>query len=135
MAIKLDMSKVYDRVEWSFIETLMLQMGFSRRVVELIMFCVSTITYNVTHAGHTMGPICLGRGLRQGDPLSLYLFLICAEGFSTLLKKYERHQWLTRCKVARGAPRVSHMLFVDDNYVYCKANGMEAQRVMQFLQM
>uniref|UniRef100_A0A803Q977 Endonuclease/exonuclease/phosphatase domain-containing protein n=1 Tax=Cannabis sativa TaxID=3483 RepID=A0A803Q977_CANSA len=76
---------------WStaFIESLLLRMGFDRRVVELIMFCVSTVTYNVTHGGHSMGPICPGRGLRQGDPLSPYLFLICAEGFLAILRNLE----------------------------------------------
>ncbi|KAM6568954.1 hypothetical protein CsatB_016939 [Cannabis sativa] len=133
MAIKLDMSKAYDRVEWPFIENMLLHMGFSSHWVQLIMFCVTTVTYNVTHGGHLMGPITPGRGLRQGDPLSPYLFLICAEGFSSLLKHYERQRWLTGCRVARGAPMVSHMLFADDSYVFCKANDFESQNVMRLL--
>uniref|UniRef100_A0A803PI32 Reverse transcriptase domain-containing protein n=1 Tax=Cannabis sativa TaxID=3483 RepID=A0A803PI32_CANSA len=133
MAIKLDMSKAYNRVEWSFIERMMLHMGFSSHWVQLIMFCVTTVTYNVTHGGHLMGPIIPGRGLRQGDPLSPYLFLICAEGFSSLLKHYERRHWLTGCHVARGAPMVSHMLFADDSYVFCKANEYESQNVIRLL--
>ncbi|XP_030479471.2 uncharacterized protein LOC115696725 [Cannabis sativa] len=69
----------------------------------------------------------------QGDPLSPFLFLICAEGLSYLLKYYERHHLLTGCRVARGAPMVSHMLFADDSYVYCKANEREAQNVIRLL--
>uniref|UniRef100_A0A803NNZ4 Reverse transcriptase n=1 Tax=Cannabis sativa TaxID=3483 RepID=A0A803NNZ4_CANSA len=61
-----------------------------------------------------MDLILSGRGLRQGDSLSPYLFLISAEGFSSLLKAYELNRWLTGCKVARGAPIVSHMLFADN---------------------
>uniref|UniRef100_A0A803PCK9 Reverse transcriptase domain-containing protein n=1 Tax=Cannabis sativa TaxID=3483 RepID=A0A803PCK9_CANSA len=97
------------------------------------MRCVSTVSYNVVHDGHSIGPITPGRGLRQGDPLSPYLFLICAEGLTALLKNYERLQLITGCRVARGAPAVSHMLFADDSYVYCKANTREAQHVIRLL--
>ncbi|XP_030503843.2 uncharacterized protein LOC115719079 [Cannabis sativa] len=134
MALKLDMSKAYDLVGWPFLEAMMLRMGFCCKVVSHIMCCVSTVTYNVTYGGKIMGPIYPGRGIRQGDPLSSYLFLVCAEGLSSLLQQYERNRWLTGCQVARGAPRVSHMLFVDDSYVYCKTNEDEAARVLQLLQ-
>ncbi|XP_060959373.1 uncharacterized protein LOC133030597 [Cannabis sativa] len=134
MALKLDMSKAYDRVGWSFLEAMLLRMGFCRKIVSLIMCCVSTVAYNVTYGGKVMGPILPRRGIRQGDPLSPYLFLVCAEGLSSLLQQYERNRWLTGCQVARGAPRVSHMLFADDSYVYCKANESEASRVLQLLQ-
>uniref|UniRef100_A0A803PUD0 Reverse transcriptase domain-containing protein n=1 Tax=Cannabis sativa TaxID=3483 RepID=A0A803PUD0_CANSA len=133
MALKLDMSKAYDRVEWPFIESVLVRMGFDRRVIALIMFCVSTVRYKITHGGNTLGPIIPGRGLRQGDPLSPYLFLICAEGFSSLLKDYERRHQISGVRVARGAPIVSHMLFADDSYVYCKANVEEASSILQLL--
>ncbi|XP_060974042.1 uncharacterized protein LOC115695103 [Cannabis sativa] len=133
MAIKLNMSKAYDQVEWSFIENMLILMGFDQHWVHLIMFCVTTVSYNITHGGHSMGPITPSRGLRQGDPLSPYLFLICAKGLLLLLKHYERHHWLTGCRVARGAPMVSHMLFADDSYVFCKANENEAQNVLRLL--
>ncbi|XP_060961018.1 uncharacterized protein LOC133031516 [Cannabis sativa] len=134
MAVKLDMSKAYDRVGWAFLEAMLVQMGFNSRFVALIMYCVSTVRYNVTYGGKTMGPIVPGRGIRQGDPISPYLFLVCAEGLSSLLNLFEQRRWLTGCKVARSAPRVSHMLFADDSYVYCKANVSEATHVMHLLQ-
>uniref|UniRef100_A0A803QJD1 Reverse transcriptase domain-containing protein n=1 Tax=Cannabis sativa TaxID=3483 RepID=A0A803QJD1_CANSA len=134
MALKLDMSKAYDRVGWTFLEAMLVRMGFNNHFVSLIMSCLTTVTYNVTYGGKVMGPINPGRGIRQGDPLSPYLFLVCAEGLSSLLKHYERKNWLMGCQVARGAPRVSHMLFADDSYVYCKANEIEAGRVLQLLQ-
>ena len=65
-------------------------MGFSFHWVELMSLCVSTVCYFVLHNGQELGPIIPHRGLRQGDPLSLYLFILCAEGLSALIHKKER---------------------------------------------
>uniref|UniRef100_A0A803NI77 Reverse transcriptase n=1 Tax=Cannabis sativa TaxID=3483 RepID=A0A803NI77_CANSA len=81
-----------------------------------------------------LGSIVPERGIRQGDSLSPYLFLICAEGFSSLIRKFERDGKIKGCKVANGAPIISHMLFADDSYVYCRANEREALNVLQLLQ-
>jgi hypothetical protein len=85
MAVKLDMSKAYDRVEWSFLEAMMRTMGFVEKWIYLIMVCVRTVTYAVLVNGVPYGQIFPSRGLCQGDPLSPYLFLLVAEGFSSLI--------------------------------------------------
>jgi len=80
MALKLDMSKAYDQVEWGFLENLMRRMAFCERWIGLIMVCVRTITYSILVNGETKGLICPSRGLRQGNPLSPFLFLLYTEG-------------------------------------------------------
>ena len=121
-ALKIDMSKAYDRIEWKFLQDVMLKMGFAGKWVELIMLCVSTVRYNVIRNGKEVGPIIPSRGLRQGDPLSPYLFILCAEGLSSLIRRQENVGLIHGVKVARGAPMVSHLFFADDAFLFFRAN-------------
>ena len=120
MAVKLDMTKAYDRVEWVYLETMMRKMGFHENWVSLIMMCVSIEEYSVLINGEAKGKIISSSGLRQGDPISPYLFLLCVEGLSAMLKKEEREGHIKGVVVCRGAPRISHLLFADDSIVFCR---------------
>lgn len=86
MAVKHDMSKAYDRVEWSFVEAVMRKLGFDSDWVAFLMNCVKTVAYSVGLNGYISQDFFLSRGLRQGDPLSPFLFLFCGEGLSSLMK-------------------------------------------------
>lgn len=110
-AVKLDMHKAYDRVEWSYLKSIMLKMGFDQRWVTFIMECVSSVDYKVRFNDVETDTIKPTRGLRQGDPLSPYLFLLVAEGLSSMLKGAEDRGEIEGVKVCRGAPVVSHLLF------------------------
>jgi len=74
MGLKLDMIKAYDRVEWGFLEFAMPWMGFETKWVQLIMACVRSAHYSVLVNGNPVGDIRPSRGIRQGDPISPYLF-------------------------------------------------------------
>ena len=88
-AVKLDMHKAYDRVEWIFLEKIMTKLGFDQHWVKLIMACVTSVRYRVRFNSVETDTIIPTRGLRQGDPLSPYLFLLVAEGLSCMLKGAE----------------------------------------------
>ena len=112
MVAKLDMSKAYDRVEWDYLKAILLKLGFHARWVMLIMECVSSATYSVLVNGEPTGYIKPSRGLRQGDPLSPYLFLICAEGLSALIRKAEHDRLIHGVAISRGGPHISHFLLL-----------------------
>ncbi|XP_040960314.1 uncharacterized protein [Gossypium hirsutum] len=86
-ALKFDMSKAYDRVEWDFLAGMMRHLGFHEDWIVLIMRCVCSVSYSISLNGASGDWFTPSRGLRQGDPLSPYLFLICAEGFSLLIQE------------------------------------------------
>uniref|UniRef100_A0A803PR88 Reverse transcriptase domain-containing protein n=1 Tax=Cannabis sativa TaxID=3483 RepID=A0A803PR88_CANSA len=134
MAVSLDFSKAYDRVEWGFLKDMMHKMGFDDQWVRLVLKCVSSVRYTILNSDREMGPIIPKRGIRQGDPLSSYLFLICAEGFSSLIRHFEHMGRIKGYRVANGAPVISHMLFADDSYLYYRANSREASNVISLLQ-
>ena len=87
MTFKIDISKAYEKIDWGFLRGIMLKLGFDNRWVDLMMLCVSTVRYNVLVNGREVGLIILKRGLQQGDPLSPYLFILCAEGLPSLIKR------------------------------------------------
>lgn len=116
-ALELDMSKAYDRVEWKFLEQMMTRLGFDEQWIKLIMECVPTVSYQIKVNGDLTKSFKPERGLRQGDPLPPYLFLLCAEGFSAQLQKAEQDGRIAGVRVCHRALSVSHLLFADDSLI------------------
>ena len=109
-------------------------LGFSELWCNLIMDCVSTVKYQVLINGNPYGDITPTRGIRQGDPLSPCLFVICTEMLVQKLLKAESRGEITGLKVARGAPAISHLLYADDSLFYCKQSDAELNRLNEILQ-
>ena len=89
VALKFDISKAYDRVEWHFLQIIMEKMGFLAGWIKKVMSCVTTPSFSILVNGTPYGMIQPSRDIRQGDLTSPYLFLLCAEGLTALLKKAE----------------------------------------------
>jgi hypothetical protein len=132
-AVKLDMSKAYDRVEWVFLEKIMRKMGFHDKWIQLVLKCCSTVKYKFKINGALTEEIIPGRGLRQGDPISPYLFLICAEAFSSMLNVAEKDGKLEGIKICQQAPSFNHLLFADDSLILLKVTEENAIHLQNIL--
>ena len=97
----------------------MVRLGFPDLWIERVMCCVSTLSFSICINGKAYGTILPTRGLRQGDLLSPYLFLLCVEAFSALLSKSKEEGRLKEVAVCRNAPCISHLLFADDSLLFC----------------
>lgn len=122
MAVKTDISKAYDRVEWNFLEQAMVQLGFNHIWIRWVMSCVRSVNYSVLINGSLYGNISPQRGIRQGDPLSPYLFLFCAEMLTQRLHHEESKKNIKGLSISNFGSRVSHLLFDDDSFFLCQAN-------------
>lgn len=103
--LKIDVSKAYDRLEWSFIENMLLKFGFHYRWISRIMLCVQSVSYSFLQNGQVFGKVVPQRGIRQGDPISPYLYILCAEGLSAIIRRHEDVGLIHGCSVARGRRR------------------------------
>lgn len=90
VALKLDISKAYDRVKWLFLKQTILKLGFAQLWVDIIRWCITIAFFSVIINGTAKDLIYPQKSLRQGCPLSPYLFIMCAEVFSVMLQRAER---------------------------------------------
>lgn len=133
MALKLDMYKAYDRLEWDFVTGVLSSNGFPESMVKLIYRCISMVSYQVMVNRQPSRVIVPERGLYQGDPLSPYFFNLCVDVFSGLLKEAGRNKTIHGIQLARKAYIISHLFFADDNLLFVRANENEADCVMNIL--
>ena len=133
MAVKTDMSKAYDRLEWDFVETALSRMGFHTQWITWIMQCVSTVSYSFLFNGQAKGLVVPERGIRQGDPLSPYLFIICSEVLSGLCNTALIQGSLLGLRVSKHSPRVNHLLFADDTLFFCRSDPKSCAKLKQIL--
>ncbi|KAM1341765.1 hypothetical protein ACFX13_006265 [Malus domestica] len=127
MALKLDINKAYDRIEWSSLEQMMRHLGFAEEWINWIMMCVTTVTYSFKLNGDPVGFVHPKRGIRQGDPLSPFLFVICAEGLSALLDDWEAQGQIHAIKVcneAQGQIRCRRKLLQHGKLLFLHFSGV-----------
>lgn len=95
-------------------EAILRKMSFPENWIQWIMQCITTVSYSI---------LVNGEGLRQGDPLSSYIFILCMEVLSRNLTQAQDNDRLEGLKIARNAPKINHLLFADDALLDIKTNS------------
>lgn len=129
LAIKVNMAKAYDLVEWNILKTIILAHGFSYKFCELIMECVSLAYFSVLVNGSPCGFFQGSRGIRQEDPISPTLFVLLADLLSRILSRAKREGKISGIKISRTSPRITYLMYADDLVIYCKAKYEEVREV------
>ncbi|KAL4363533.1 hypothetical protein GQ457_04G019830 [Hibiscus cannabinus] len=132
-AVKLDIEKAFDRVEWNFLRDVMLRPGFDSSWVSLILRCITIASFTVRINGCLSQDFQPQRGLRQGDPLSPFLLLICTQALSALLTAEQYYGGLDCLCASRNGRRINHLLFADDSFIFIRNSTTEALRLKHIL--
>ncbi|XP_042964784.1 uncharacterized protein LOC122299013 [Carya illinoinensis] len=132
--IKIDMAKAYDSIEWGFLIHVLCAFGFSMQFCDLIKSCVSSPWFSVTMNGVSKGFFKGERGLRQGDPISPYLFIVVEDIFSRLLKGRFQQGLIRPYHHHRNAPLITHLLYADDIVIFANGNTSSLKNISKALE-
>lgn len=112
MGLKLDMRKTYDRIEWDYLLEVRSLMGFPDRFRDWIHSCLSFVSFSIILNGQATPHFSPSRGLSQGDPISPFLFIICAEGLSAMPRQAKDRLSFHGLPFGNGQLRVSHLFYL-----------------------
>ncbi|XP_021714646.1 uncharacterized protein LOC110682599 [Chenopodium quinoa] len=133
ISMKLDMSKAYDRVEWEFLRRLLTKLGFAGAWVDTIMTFVSTVSYSFIINGIPSNDLIPSRGLRQGDPISPYLFILVSDVLSRMLQLASEKKLIHSVRASRNGPDITHLFFADDSLLFTRATRQECSVIVDLL--
>ncbi|GJW51394.1 hypothetical protein Tco_0092745, partial [Tanacetum coccineum] len=132
-AFKVDIQKAYDTVDWGFLKEVLIGFGFHERMIMWIMECVSTTSFSISINGSLHGYFKRKRGLRQGDPLSPYLFTILMEVLTLILKRRTRNSELFTYHRFCSRMELINLCFTDELFLFAHGDANSAQIIMESL--
>ncbi|KAL9687275.1 hypothetical protein QQ045_031674 [Rhodiola kirilowii] len=133
LMIKLDFCKAYDSISWDYLDQIQERMGFGVKWRRWISECISTPRLAVLVNGSPTEEFAMERGLRQGDPLSPFLFLIATEGLSRLLSKAKEVGSLKGVEWVKNGERMNHLQYADDTVIFCDVGLEEIKSLRRLL--
>ena len=133
VALKIDLEKAYDKLEWSFIKEVLIRANLPADLIEIIMSCISTISTSILFNGKALEPIYPSRGIRRGDPLSPYLFILCMEYLGQLIMEKCNAKLWQLVKAFGSGPAFSHLFFADDLVLFARADGTNCSTIRDVL--
>lgn len=133
MAIKIDLEKAYDRINWDFVIFCLKESNFPPLLINLIRHCISSTSFNILWNGDRTDPFCYSRGIRQGDPLSPYLFVLCMDRLSHIISEKVSSGMWKPMRAGRNGPLISHLMFTDDLLLFAEADVNQMDCVLDCL--
>lgn len=135
MVIKLDLEKAYDRLNWAFIKETLVDIGLPNDFINLIWHYISTPKMRILWNGEALEEFAPARGIRQGDPISPYLFVLCIEKLFQMIALAEDHNLWRPIQVARGGPKISYLAFADDVLLFAEAREDQIILIKKILEL
>lgn len=134
MILKLDLEKAYDWLEWSFVKNSVHCLGLPIEIQHVISHCISSASMEINWNGNVTDPFNSSRGLRQGDPISPYLFVICLERLGHLIKDAVHNgNWIPFSFGRGSSTKISHMCFADNLILVTEASLGQVECIMNIL--
>lgn len=135
MAIKIDLEKAYDRLSWKFVQDTLIDIGCPENFSDIVWQCLSSPTMRLLWIGEALEEFKPMKGVRQGDPISPYLFILCIERlFQLILITVDNKLWKP-IQIAREALKLSHLAFADDLLIFVGASEDRAEVISNVLNM
>jgi hypothetical protein len=132
-AIKVDLSKAYDRLNWDFIHHTLVEVGYPREWIDVVRVAVTSVRTNVKWNGVRADYFQPKQGIRQGDPISPYLFVLCMDKLSHLISQAVQEGEWKPMRAGRNGPLISHLMFADDLILFAEANMDQLNVVLKII--
>ena len=134
MVIKIDLEKAFDWMEWSFIRVVLEHFHFPPPLIKIIMDCISSSSISIPLNGGMLKSFRPSRALRQGDPFSPYIFILCMEFLGLLINEsFQDGDWKP-LKSSRSGPSFSHLFFAVDLVLFAKATTFATRAIEEILE-
>ena len=133
MALKIDLTKAFDSLEWAFIRETLLGFKFPVKLVNIIMKVIASPSISVLWNGEITSEFFPSRGIRQGDPLSPYIFVLCMERLSQLIQEKINLKLWKPLMIAKDIG-LSHLFYADDVFLFGKASWANMDVILGVLQ-
>ncbi|CAL1365946.1 unnamed protein product [Linum trigynum] len=133
LVIKIDLEKAYDRLRWDFIRDTLKEVGLASSLISRIMTCVERNKMRISWNGQLSNPIIPSRGVRQGDPLSPFLFILCMERLAHKIEQAVEAKLWKPLQLSKNGPKLSHLFFADDLVLFAEAEGSQIDIIKRCL--
>ncbi|KAK4267638.1 hypothetical protein QN277_024391 [Acacia crassicarpa] len=135
MTVKIDFEKAYDRIRWPFIRRVLEEAGLDGKFTNLVMDCITSSSLNVLWNGERTEDFLPSQGIRQGDPMSPFIFVLCMEKLSHIIQDRVRDSTWKPVLMTKEGPSISHLMFADDLLLFGEASESQALCMTEAIEM